>query len=863
MPRNTTTGVYTAPDSSWNPAVAGTVIDPDDWNSLRTDIVSGLNSERSVANIIDFGGVTGPGNDNSEALSDAIDAIQGGRGEIVFENGDYYFDCGPTNAPAVLAEDKDVVIRLQNATLVQNGDGPILEIRGNFTEVVTVSAITLTTIDMSDGSADPSPTSRITVSDASEYAAGDRAKIVSDDKLVGVNAANNEREGEFFVVFSVDVGNNYIYTLAPLVFADNYITNPRVAKMNDSIRGEVFGIGAMTSSGTGNQPLIRFRGLYRGKIDGIRGYDGRAGFVETVSCVDFLANGLYADNLRTAADGSNGYALIDYSSEGTNYVNSYGRNCRNGYTTGVLSTTADDDVAYYGRSKYMNVSGNIFEYMQSAGLSTHQDAYQGSFTNNIIKQSYFGYGAADVTGIAIRGQGHKVDGNKTIGGIAAKVYCSVTNNDPSSAQAVRDTEVLNHEHVYLGWETSTEPVISLVGVQTPKKKNIRVRGLTVTGPRTNAPLINFDWVESTVDDIYCGGNFLDPGSATSFGLFNFDDSDVTFGQNINLDLREVANTANIDIRTFAFASGGDTSQITCTAPIRHIVDGANNRWTRLMSTTNLTSAATINAQAETNVDPTAGWWSGSGSPVFALKAFLNNARSATWTPASVAYGTTGNKTIAADYYGNDVVFRSFVVTASGVVINNIAASPYIGQITAWKNDPTSTNILTFDANGTNMALGSFDLDLSPGDTLITTWDGTNHVCTVAIPAAYATAAEIRAGTVNKAIAVDDLWSAQQEVTITYAASVAPDFATFFDAAITLTGPLTLANGSNLKPGQKGRFRFVQDGSGGHALSLGTDYETTNGAGIVLSTAANAQDIIYYDIIASGRVLLSIGARAIS
>jgi hypothetical protein len=43
MPRNPSTGVYTAPDNSWNPAVAGTVIDPDDWNATQDDYAAALN----------------------------------------------------------------------------------------------------------------------------------------------------------------------------------------------------------------------------------------------------------------------------------------------------------------------------------------------------------------------------------------------------------------------------------------------------------------------------------------------------------------------------------------------------------------------------------------------------------------------------------------------------------------------------------------------------------------------------------------------------------------------------------------------------------------------------------------------------
>jgi len=43
MPRNPTTGIYVPLDNSWHPAVAGTVIDPDDWNDTQDDYVTALN----------------------------------------------------------------------------------------------------------------------------------------------------------------------------------------------------------------------------------------------------------------------------------------------------------------------------------------------------------------------------------------------------------------------------------------------------------------------------------------------------------------------------------------------------------------------------------------------------------------------------------------------------------------------------------------------------------------------------------------------------------------------------------------------------------------------------------------------------
>ena len=42
MPINTSTGVYSAPSNSWNPAVADTVINSDDWNAIRNDMADAM-----------------------------------------------------------------------------------------------------------------------------------------------------------------------------------------------------------------------------------------------------------------------------------------------------------------------------------------------------------------------------------------------------------------------------------------------------------------------------------------------------------------------------------------------------------------------------------------------------------------------------------------------------------------------------------------------------------------------------------------------------------------------------------------------------------------------------------------------------
>ena len=86
-------------------------------------------------------------------------------------------------------------------------------------------------------------------------------------------------------------------------------------------------------------------------------------------------------------------------------------------------------------------------------------------------------------------------------------------------------------------------------------------------------------------------------------------------------------------------------------------------------------------------------------------------------------------------------------------------------------------------------------------------------------------------------------------------SVTLDFAANQNFVLTLTGNVTLANPSTEQVGQAGVIVCIQDGTGSRTLSLGTDYETAGGAGITLSTAGGAVDVIPYFVKASGSIQL--------
>ena len=79
--------------------------------------------------------------------------------------------------------------------------------------------------------------------------------------------------------------------------------------------------------------------------------------------------------------------------------------------------------------------------------------------------------------------------------------------------------------------------------------------------------------------------------------------------------------------------------------------------------------------------------------------------------------------------------------------------------------------------------------------------------------------------------------------------------------LTLTGNVTLDNPSTEAVGQSGIIVFIQDGTGSRTLSLGTDYETPAGAGISLSTAASAVDVVPYFVKAAGSIQLGAPQKA--
>jgi hypothetical protein len=110
------------------------------------------------------------------------------------------------------------------------------------------------------------------------------------------------------------------------------------------------------------------------------------------------------------------------------------------------------------------------------------------------------------------------------------------------------------------------------------------------------------------------------------------------------------------------------------------------------------------------------------------------------------------------------------------------------------------------------------------------------------------AADNAAGTLTEKVTLGQiaaLAGGPTVVALTYAATLNTDASAGDIFDVTLTGAATLANPTNPVDGQTVRWRITQDGTGGHAVSLGDKFVIPSSATSPLpfSTAANKLDVL--------------------
>ena len=88
-------------------------------------------------------------------------------------------------------------------------------------------------------------------------------------------------------------------------------------------------------------------------------------------------------------------------------------------------------------------------------------------------------------------------------------------------------------------------------------------------------------------------------------------------------------------------------------------------------------------------------------------------------------------------------------------------------------------------------------------------------------------------------------------------TVTLNMATSNNFSMTLTGNGTLANPTNLVPGQSGVIAITQDATGSRTLAYGTYWLFQNGTNPTLSTAAGSLDCLTYYVVSSTKILANL------
>lgn len=122
----------------------------------------------------------------------------------------------------------------------------------------------------------------------------------------------------------------------------------------------------------------------------------------------------------------------------------------------------------------------------------------------------------------------------------------------------------------------------------------------------------------------------------------------------------------------------------------------------------------------------------------------------------------------------------------------------------------------------------------------------------------ATSAQFRNDTADKVLTADNVWSAAQYVPLTSGTTVSLDLSLGINFTLAMGGNYTLANPTNAKEGQSGNISITQDATGFRTLAYDTAYKPVGGTAPVLSTAANANDVLFYEVLPAGRILITLG-----
>lgn len=219
---------------------------------------------------------------------------------------------------------------------------------------------------------------------------------------------------------------------------------------------------------------------------------------------------------------------------------------------------------------------------------------------------------------------------------------------------------------------------------------------------------------------------------------------------------------------------------------------------------------------------------------------------------AIGTGSTGAVTIAPAVQLNSTLTYGGVTVAASVTGTGSMVLSTAPTITG---HPTIEGVTSTGATGT----GAFVFGSNPsiGNLTVTSAFTATGLVTFAdvATAAIATGAQVISGASSVLVSAANIYNA--ETTTTFGTTTTFDFSTFINTAETLTANVTTQTLSNVKAGQAGQIRFIQDGTGTRTTVWNSIFKFAGGVTPALSTAAGSIDALEYNCTATNYCVASL------
>ena len=224
--------------------------------------------------------------------------------------------------------------------------------------------------------------------------------------------------------------------------------------------------------------------------------------------------------------------------------------------------------------------------------------------------------------------------------------------------------------------------------------------------------------------------------------------------------------------------------------------------------------------------------------------------------AAVGYTSAEGLILTGQGSTNDVTIKNDADADVITIATGATNVDIVGDVTA----------STVNADGDTAASDNAAMGYTAAEGLILTGQGSTNDVTIKNDA-DADVITIATGGTNVTIAgkltVGKILLGNTNTDTSNTGDVALDFSANQNFVLTFTGNVVLTNPTTEAVGQAGVIVCIQDGTGSRTLGLGSQFKTVGDAGITLSTAANAVDIVPYFVSAADSILIGAVQLALS